>query len=116
MRRFFIIFLLLVLPFQASWAAVATYCQHETDVKVQHMGHHAHEHEEAASHAAADPQAPTVDNDCAACHMFSASVIVMPQALFATQSITGQGIISSADFTQILRPTRPERPKWSRAA
>jgi hypothetical protein len=40
MRRYLIIFLLLLLPFQFSWAAVASYCQHETESSTQHIGHH----------------------------------------------------------------------------
>lgn len=40
MRRWFLIFLLFLLPFQLSWAASAAYCQHERDTQPEHWGHH----------------------------------------------------------------------------
>ncbi len=40
MRRWLLIFLLLLLPFQLSWAASAAYCQHERDTQPEHWGHH----------------------------------------------------------------------------
>ena len=40
MRRWLLIFLLLLLPFQFSWAASAAYCQHERDTRPEHWGHH----------------------------------------------------------------------------
>ncbi|MCR6476964.1 hypothetical protein NU688_12455 [Variovorax sp. ZS18.2.2] len=40
MRRWLLIFLLFLLPFQLSWAASAAYCQHERDTQPEHWGHH----------------------------------------------------------------------------
>jgi hypothetical protein len=40
MRRWLLIFLLLLLPFQLSWAASAAYCEHERDTQPGHWGHH----------------------------------------------------------------------------
>jgi len=40
MRRWLLIFLLFLLPFQLSWAASAAYCQHERDTQSGHWGHH----------------------------------------------------------------------------
>ncbi|NCV41106.1 MAG: hypothetical protein EBW11_11190 [Betaproteobacteria bacterium] len=40
MRKFLAIFLLVLLPLQFSWAAVAGYCQHEAGVTANHPGHH----------------------------------------------------------------------------
>jgi hypothetical protein len=40
MRRWLLIFLLFLLPFQLSWAASAAYCQHERDSQPGHWGHH----------------------------------------------------------------------------
>jgi len=50
MRRFIAIFLLVLLPLQTVWAAVAPYCLHEAEQKQsQHLGHHQHEqHADAA--------------------------------------------------------------------
>ncbi|MDQ0035389.1 hypothetical protein J2W30_003154 [Variovorax boronicumulans] len=40
MRRWLLIFLLLLFPFQLSWAVSAAYCQHERDTQPEHWGHH----------------------------------------------------------------------------
>lgn len=40
MRRWLLIFLLFLLPFQYSWAASAAYCLHEGDTRGGHWGHH----------------------------------------------------------------------------
>lgn len=40
MRRWLLIFLLVLLPFQLSWAASAAYCEHERDTQPEHWGHH----------------------------------------------------------------------------
>jgi hypothetical protein len=40
MRRWLLVFLLILLPFQLSWAASAAYCQHERDTQPEHWGHH----------------------------------------------------------------------------
>lgn len=40
MRRWLLLFLLFLLPFQLSWAASAAYCQHERDSQPYHWGHH----------------------------------------------------------------------------
>jgi len=39
-RPFLAIFLLALLPLQFSWAAVASYCGHETQAGAEHFGHH----------------------------------------------------------------------------
>jgi hypothetical protein len=44
MRRYLAIFLLVLLPLQYSWAAMASYCEHETSVTAKHPGHHTHDH------------------------------------------------------------------------
>ncbi|WP_431262205.1 hypothetical protein ACQ859_18795 [Roseateles chitinivorans] len=47
MRRWLTVFLLILLPLQLSWAVAATYCTHEADPAVNHIGHHQHRHEAA---------------------------------------------------------------------
>lgn len=42
MRRRLAIVLLALLPLQFSWAAVASYCGHETQAATGHFGHHGH--------------------------------------------------------------------------
>ena len=76
MRRWLLIFLLLVLPFQFSWAASAAYCQHERDAQPAHWGHHEHEPDHRADGSRTDDaqkspgtQPNAVLGDCAACHL-----------------------------------------------
>ena len=76
MRRWLLIFLLLVLPFQFSWAASAAYCQHERDAQPGHWGHHEHAPDRSADGSRIDDaqkspgtQPNAVLGDCAACHL-----------------------------------------------
>ncbi len=63
--RKLIIFFLIVLPLQWSTAAVAAYCQHETESKAQqHVGHHAHDHQASADLGGSDPADSDFDADC----------------------------------------------------
>lgn len=59
MRRWFFVFLLVLMPLQFSWAALAAYCEHESGAQAQHLGHHEHEHEKKHQH----PQHPEPVND-----------------------------------------------------
>ena len=124
MRRLLAIVLLAVLPLQFSWAAVASYCGHETQIGVEHFGHHDHQHHADASDVAgldakldlnpdaSDGKAPSaMDLDCGHCHgtcgVMLNSTSDLPDAL------------STAPPTATLdeaggphAPTRPERPQW----
>lgn len=76
MRRLFILFMLVLLPLQWSWAAAATVCQHETGSA--HFGHHEHRHDaDQAGHPAADGKsdAPSLNfhADCQVCHGMGAA-------------------------------------------
>lgn len=71
MRRWLLVFLMSVLSLQLSWAAVATYCQHENTPKTAHFGHHAHEHRAPRNDKGADADKKNplaVDEDCSICH------------------------------------------------
>jgi hypothetical protein len=84
MRRWLLLFLLAVIPMQLSWAALASYCQHETvPAKAAHFGHHQHDHQDQAGdrhgvdlakakgdHAGDDTKSPlALDDDCSYCHL-----------------------------------------------
>ncbi len=69
MRRLSVIFLLVLLPLQLSWASVAPYCQHETDNRTRHFGHHDHQHQASLDQGNADSKlSGGIDNDCGTCH------------------------------------------------
>jgi hypothetical protein len=72
MRRHLIVFMMLLLPLQWSWAAAASVCAHEVGT-ASHFGHHAHDHEGAqpADHPDDDTsgsQVPDFHADCGVCH------------------------------------------------
>ncbi|OGB24879.1 MAG: hypothetical protein A3I66_13780 [Burkholderiales bacterium RIFCSPLOWO2_02_FULL_57_36] len=116
MRRFLIILLLFALPLQVSWAAVATYCKHESGVAAQHFGHHEHAHQAKQAEPVKDPSTLTVDNDCVACHLASAGLL--PTAFLSTLSepLQAEQLGRHIPLISYLLPDRPERPKWMRAA
>lgn len=115
MRRFLIICLLLVLPFQVTWAAVASYCTHETGAAAKHFGHHEHEHHAQKSEPAKDGAKLAIDKDCMVCHLGAAGMITVSLADAATSLQTGERVIGDARFFKALPSDRPERPKWVRA-
>lgn len=84
MRRWLIVLVLFVMPFQMVWAAAAPYCAHEAAAAdAAHFGHHEHRHHGGAKAAAAADEAATpfgADADCGACQ-FGASVSLPAAAL-----------------------------------
>ena len=126
MRRWLLIFLVVLLPMQLSWAAVASYCQHESGsaTTTQHVGHHEHQHEaDAASTStgqtdtSAKPTSATgaVDVDCGTCHagccsaMLQSPRLVMAKLPSETHSATALRLISQP-------ASLPERPNWAHLA
>ena len=70
MRRWIAIFIL-ILPLQFSWAAVASYCQHESEpAKTEHIGHHEHKHADTDTVGKTKKSEPSLDKsdrDCRLC-------------------------------------------------
>lgn len=117
MRRWSIILLLALLPLQLSWAAVSTYCQHETDAAAQHFGHHEHQHH-ADKKAEDDTSTKTlgaVDADCPVCHAGCATALhastIVPVLYSAADVHTRERFLLSSPH-----PTLPERPNWAHLA
>lgn len=107
------IVLLVLLPLQLSWAAVAGYCQHESGVTANHTGHHSHDHQTA------DPHEPAKDgvssaggqHDCATCHL--GCFAAMASDLTTLAAATDRGYPSVHDINPSLSlADRPERPQW----
>ena len=104
--RKLIIFFLIVLPLQWSTAAVAAYCQHETESKAQqHVGHHAHEHQASADLGGSDPADSDFDADCPSCHAHYVQVVI-PVDHAATPKCGGHNATP-------YRTTLPEPPPGS---
>ena len=113
MRRLFMIFLLVLMPLQLSWAAMASYCQHESGAAAKHFGHHEHQHQAVdGKDASPEPaQYSGGDPDCAACHGGCASVLA--DAL--TIHLVADSSLATAEYrARLTSPPfeRPERPQW----
>ena len=113
MRKWLAIVLLVFLPLQFSWAAVASYCQHETGAAAKHFGHHAHQHKAADGQDASPDPAKTLggDPDCASCHAGCFSVLSGDVKLASPVSPsldTGY----PPEHLAAPPPERLERPQW----
>lgn len=114
MRKWLAIFLLVFMPLQLSWAATASYCQHETGAVAKHFGHHTHQHK-AADGKDVSPDLVKIfggDPDCASCHagcfsvFFSGDVSLPPLATPSLHTAHYQERLTSPP------PGRLERPQW----
>jgi hypothetical protein len=123
-RRFLAILLLAMLPLQFSWAAVATYCGHETQAGAGHFGHHDHDHHAdiaSAAEPAADlestadvqgDKAPgAMDLDCGHCHG-TCGVMLMQTSGLPAELSTAHPSAALDEAGGAHAPTRPERPQW----
>lgn len=117
MRRWLLTCLLVFLPFQFTWAAVASYCQHETGApaQTQHFGHHDHAHTPHPTDLPDERSLPGADNDCAACLAGSAVALtgVLALAPDAAPPVapSARTLLPASPFVGL-----PERPNWPRLA
>jgi hypothetical protein len=113
MKRYLAIFLLVLLPMQFSWAAMAGYCQHETGVTAQHPGHHAHDHATADHQESSAKTAPSacMDHDCATCHLGCAAALVSDLKT-TTVAISDDHPLHLQVMASQPSTERPERPQW----
>ncbi|MBB3178002.1 hypothetical protein FHW64_002413 [Variovorax sp. Sphag1AA] len=79
MRRFIVIFMMLLLPLQWGWAAAASVCEHEAGGA--HFGHHEHKHTGAGKATADKSEVPPATDlpgyhpDCHSCHGMGAACV-----------------------------------------
>lgn len=112
MRRWLAIILLAFLPIQLSWAAVASYCEHETTTETSHLGHHEHKHNADLAEGADDQKAPgSVDLDCGHC-LGSGAAMPLPAAALLPLLNTSRPVSLIDLFERAQAPTPPERPQW----
>lgn len=113
MRRWLLVFLLVLLPLQLTWAASSTYCQHESKLSTQHFGHHAHKHAKVPSgnDDAVSTELTSVENDCGVCH---ANCSVAFQSSSQTLRLIAEPMRMAAHAALYLARYQdlPERPQW----
>lgn len=119
MRRLLIIVMMVVLSLQLSWAAAATYCQHESSRVTYHFGHHVHDHAGASDDSKSQQTAGSklvLDDDCAVCHLSGVGIVSMPPYILSPQVANTDKVFVSTFLLTSDRPDRPERPKWAHVA
>lgn len=106
MRRFLALLVLLVLPLQWSYAAVAVYCQHEVLPAAQaHLGHHDNQVVDDSTESDKTKSGVPGDFDCPTCHQLCASGVVVE----ASTSIAEAGVRPQFQ----LHDSFPQRPAES---
>ena len=114
MRHWLAVLLLVFLPFQFSWAAVGTYCEHETGKNAQHFGHHEHEHRPVATTSVEESTSKASPGlDVADCHFHCQCVVDMPASMVMPM-MNGDGQTTAWSEVDAIAPvlSRPERPQW----
>lgn len=113
MRRWLVVFLLLVLPFQFTWAAAAPYCAHETAAAAsKHPGHHQHVHHDGSDAMNAGDEGDSTGvkhTDCASCHAGSAATLPLSSTALAAAPRDGVCGHSPPRYRSHT-PRGPERP------
>lgn len=118
MRRWLIVLLLAVLPWQWAWSAAAPYCRHEAVPGASHPGHHAHRHDHVASissaadqDSAGDLSGSVQDLDCTACH--GAAMQASHLAAMTVHEVVVRAFASTPlPLSSSDPPCEVERPKW----
>ncbi len=118
MRRWLLIFLMVLLPLQLSWAAVASYCEHESSgATTQHLGHHEHQHEIDAgpvdsSNGKTTGTSGAVDLDCGTCHAGGCAVMLQPLKVLMVK-LPSKTHSEPALHLASQPASLPERPNWA---
>ena len=112
MRKWLAIVLLVFLPLQFSWAAVASYCQHETGAAASTSATMRISTRRPTARDASPDPAKTLggDPDCASCHAGCFGLVRGCQAGVADQPVPGYGV--SPEHLAAPPPERLERPRW----
>lgn len=111
MRRWLTVLLLVLLPLQLGWAALGSYCQHETGRQAQHLGHHSHPHQGLLGNKQGDTaeKGKGLHGDCNACFATSIAPLLNDPLLLTAPPTAFE--ISAFQASPLFRPASPpERP------
>ena len=118
MRRFLVLFMLCLLPFQTSWATVVDYFGHEQDKAATHFGHHDDGHK-ASPGTLDDSTAPgqgnaSLDHD----HSHLSSFLgVLSEYTLSMRAPLQLSLYRGDDQSySFLAADKPARPNWFVAA
>ena len=117
MSRWVVALMLVLLPLQFSWAAVASYCQHERATSastVQHVGHHEHQHESDTTVGNAkvgEKNLDKFDPDCRSCHGLGLGAVYVPDFKMPADRGNGMNAPVLSPLAGVS-PIPPDRPQW----
>lgn len=111
MKRYFLIFLLVLLPLQFSWALAGTYCTHEQELTSQHFGHHVHKHEKTGDPVTETSQKAKADLDCDYCHHAPASALFPAAPSIAAPDLAVHARFELQRYDSYI-PNLIPRPDW----
>lgn len=108
-----------MLALQFSWSTVAAYCMHETGVKAQHLGHHAHSEpsDDAGATTKDKPaQAKTglAHTHCSSCAHGTMMGVTLDGAAVLQLPVMLAEHHESSMISVYASP--PERPQWRQPA
>lgn len=108
MKGLFLICVLIMLPLQIPWAAIGSYCEHESGQAAQHLAHHDHQHEKSEGEQPTNGKLGISDSDCDYCHHFGANIVSDHAPALA------RPLDSTAVEFQLQRyiSPGPTRPNW----
>jgi len=117
MRRWFIVFLMLLVQGQFVWGAAAAYCAHETSPAASaHFGHHDHFHQggdlEKSSTDGGAIKLPGFDSDCGSCQLGSLGTLLSCETAIANLQRVDHQSVCSEDYRSHF-PSGLERPDRS---
>ena len=115
MRRWIIVFLMVVLPNQFLWAAAAQYCGHESSnaqvsqaAATNHYGHHEHQHQAAL--ADSQDSGGFAHTDCVSCHLAHCTSVPTVFGVHAS-AVQAQEVVYREPHYLSGTPSGPERPQ-----
>ncbi|MGX9221862.1 cation efflux protein, CzcI family (plasmid) [Massilia varians] len=111
MRRILVIFLLIIVPFQFSWAAAGDYCQHESGRSAIHFGHHVHQHQDGAEKSQSSVKSAKSHPDCGACHGAGSALFSQPSDVWGFTPGEILAPAAAVHYTSHIPdgPLRPDR-------
>jgi hypothetical protein len=118
MRRRLLLILILLLPLQLSWAAVASYCQNDSAQTRTHFGHHEHQSGKKSAAGKDHGTKSLADNDteCGLCHLSCCkSVTTYSQLKLPVDFSLAASPLPPSYFSSHIAEG-PEKPNWQRAA
>lgn len=117
MIRWIVALLLVLLPLEFMWAAVASTCQHErstSTTSLQHVGHHEHQHKSDSVAGKADVGEKNLDKfdpDRRSGHGFGFAALYLSDAKLLY--LRGSQMNAPAPSALAgVSPMHPDRPHW----